>query len=99
MLFFSPPEGTAPTAFRSMGVALPRERRPKVRLSLPPSLEPAKNPNPPLVLLEGGPWRGAEDSNCFARLLLHIRRQVYVSCSTQYPGTPTWGGECGNVHY
>src|SRR5215212_4172832 len=27
-------------------------------------------------------WRGAEDSNCFARLLLHIRSPVYVSCST-----------------
>src|SRR5215207_3810015 len=43
------------------------QQRPKVRLSLSPkSLASEKYPNPPRVLLEGGPWRGAEDSDFFA---------------------------------
>ena len=44
-------------------------------------------------------WREAEDSNFFARVLLHSMASVYVSCSTQCPETPTWRDESGSVHY
>jgi hypothetical protein len=50
-----------------MGVALPRERRPKPLLSLHPSLT-----SEGIRILHEYSWRGAEDSNLFAREYCYI---------------------------
>src|SRR5215213_11238597 len=85
--------------FRSMRVALPRERRPKPLLSLPPTLTSER-----IRILHEYSWRGAPGAGrrtriYSPRLLLHIRTPVSVSCGTQCPGTPTWCDECGNVYH
>src|SRR5687768_2609540 len=92
-IFSPPPEGTAPTV-PFHGRCFAQRTKAKALLSLHPTLTSER-----IRILHEYYWRGAEDSDPIARLLLHIMASVYVSCSTQCPGTPTWRDECGSVHY
>jgi hypothetical protein len=66
-----PPEGTAPTV-PFHGRCFAQRTKAKAPAFPTPESNQRKNPNPPRVLLEGGPWRGAEDSNLFAREYCYI---------------------------
>jgi hypothetical protein len=70
-IFSPPPEGTAPTV-PFHGRCFAQRTKAKAPAFPTPESNQRKNPNPPRVLLEEGPWRGAEDSNLFAREYCYI---------------------------